>query len=217
MSTPPVRIAVASDFAAVADGIARFLLPMAELVTVGDPVPTGAPVPLNVDIVLYDTFGRTRPDGTALAELVARPEVRCVAVHAFDAEDEQVDRLLEAGARGVLSKSMSSRSLAASLVDLAAGEQVIARSGGVGRATREERGWPGQELGLSEREAEVVVLAAVGQRNAEIAAVLAVSVDTVKTHLARSFRKLDVHNRTALSALVHTSAAFGRLPAPAIR
>ncbi|MEZ5180465.1 MAG: response regulator transcription factor [Acidimicrobiales bacterium] len=115
----------------------------------------------------------------------------------------------------MLSKAAPPRHLADALRSIADGAEPPAAPAGVGRATREERGWPGQQLGLSEREAEVVALAALGHRNREIAGALDVSVDTVKTHLARSFRKLDVHNRTALSALVHTSAEFRRTPAPA--
>jgi two-component system, NarL family, response regulator LiaR len=51
------------------------------------------------------------------------------------------------------------------------------------------------ELGISSREMEVLQLMAGGYSNQEIAAQLFVSPNTVKTHLARLFEKLDVGKR----------------------
>ena len=51
-------------------------------------------------------------------------------------------------------------------------------------------------LGISEREHEVLQLLAAGHSNREIAERLHVSPNTVKTHLARLYEKLDVSRRT---------------------
>lgn len=51
-------------------------------------------------------------------------------------------------------------------------------------------------LGISKREHEVLELMAQGLSNQEIADKLFVSVNTVKTHLANLFIKLDVSRRT---------------------
>lgn len=51
------------------------------------------------------------------------------------------------------------------------------------------------ELGISTREMEVLALMAAGFSNQEIAAQLFVSPNTVKTHLARLFEKLEVGKR----------------------
>lgn len=214
---PPARIAIVSDFDEVGAGIARFLAPYATQVAVVATLAPGSLPAEPVDVVLCDLFGRAEIADSELDALASCDAVGAVAVYAFDPSDALVERARAAGARGIVSKAMPASALAAALVALAGGEDVVAPGTGVGRATREVRGWPGHELGLSEREAEVAVLAAVGHRNSEIAEALAVSIDTVKTHLARSFRKLGVHNRTALSALVHTHAAFRRLPVPARR
>lgn len=50
--------------------------------------------------------------------------------------------------------------------------------------------------GLSDREREVLVLIADGKSNAEIAATLFVSVNTIKTHVANIYAKLGVRRRT---------------------
>ena len=52
------------------------------------------------------------------------------------------------------------------------------------------------ELGLSERELEVLHELAAGRSNKEIAAELNVSPNTVKTHVARLFEKLGAKRRT---------------------
>jgi DNA-binding CsgD family transcriptional regulator len=51
-------------------------------------------------------------------------------------------------------------------------------------------------LGITEREAEVLGLLAAGRSNKEIAQSLAVSPNTVKTHVARLFEKLEASRRT---------------------
>jgi DNA-binding NarL/FixJ family response regulator len=51
-------------------------------------------------------------------------------------------------------------------------------------------------LGVSEREFEVLELLADGRSNKEIAGKLAVSPNTVKTHVARLYEKLEVSRRT---------------------
>ena len=61
---------------------------------------------------------------------------------------------------------------------------------------------------LSPREEEVLRYVATGLRNAEVAEKLAISEETVKTHLNRIFRKLGVRDRVELALY----AARGALP-----
>lgn len=51
------------------------------------------------------------------------------------------------------------------------------------------------DFGLSEREAEVLRWVAAGKTNAEIGSILDISSFTVKNHMQRVFKKLDVLNR----------------------
>jgi DNA-binding CsgD family transcriptional regulator len=51
-------------------------------------------------------------------------------------------------------------------------------------------------LGITEREFEVLKLLAAGRSNKEIAQALVVSPNTVKTHVARLFEKLEAARRT---------------------
>lgn len=54
-----------------------------------------------------------------------------------------------------------------------------------------------QALGLTVREAEVLLWVAQGKSNADIAAILGMAEKTVKTHLGSVFEKLGVESRTA--------------------
>jgi DNA-binding CsgD family transcriptional regulator len=50
-------------------------------------------------------------------------------------------------------------------------------------------------LGLSPRECEILALLASGQSNKEMARALGISPNTIKTHVARVYEKLEVPNR----------------------
>jgi DNA-binding CsgD family transcriptional regulator len=52
-----------------------------------------------------------------------------------------------------------------------------------------------RSLGLTTRECEILSHLASGQSNKELARTFAISPNTVKTHLARVFEKLEVQNR----------------------
>lgn len=52
-----------------------------------------------------------------------------------------------------------------------------------------------RSLGLTARECEILELLASGQSNKELARSLAISPNTVKTHLARVYEKLEVERR----------------------
>jgi len=54
-----------------------------------------------------------------------------------------------------------------------------------------------RSLGLSPRECEILDLLASGQSNKELARTLGISPNTVKTHVARVYEKLEVQKRVA--------------------
>lgn len=56
---------------------------------------------------------------------------------------------------------------------------------------------PLESLGITAREAEVLLWVAQGKANADIAAILGCAENTVKVHLARIFEKLGFENRNA--------------------
>lgn len=59
-----------------------------------------------------------------------------------------------------------------------------------------------QAYGLTAREARIAVLIGCGMGNPEVAAMLGISINTVRTHLARCFDKMGVRSQGALIRLV---------------
>lgn len=204
----PLRVAVANDFEIVIAGLAAMLdrhpgIVVVDMFIVGEETPHEP-----IDIVLYDAFGREGIDGPQLSTLVSTQNVHHVAVFTLSWADSLTQSALGYGVSGVLSKSLRSEDLAARLHEIADGTIVIAPppngrvSSGLGRD------WPGRSFGLSEREAETLVLLAQGLRNGEIARALYVSEDTVKTHLKRAYRKVGVANRAQATNVVLRHPSF---------
>lgn len=77
------------------------------------------------------------------------------------------------------------------------------------RPAREPRGWSDV---LTSREQDVVSLAISGASNKSIGLALSISEGTVKQHLNNIFRKLDVVNRTEMTARALSSAPTPRSP-----
>ena len=201
-------MALVNDYELVVAGLVTMLDAYADRIEVADAVLIGEPIDHDVDVALYDSFGRDGLEHAQLEKLLGQPEVRQVVIYSFTVDPSAVQAAMDAGASGYLSKASPAAQLVDQLERVARGQRVVEPAVGSGRRDRARRGWPGQDLGLSEREAEVVALAVMGRRNADIAMALFVSIDTVKTHLARSFRKLGVHNRTELASLVHRKSSF---------
>ena len=66
-----------------------------------------------------------------------------------------------------------------------------------------------ETLGITEREVEVLELVARGKSNKEIGETLFVSLNTVKTHLANLYGKLEVSRRTQA---IQKARALGIIP-----
>ena len=188
------RVAVVNDYELVVRGVAGMLAPFEHRIEVADAIVIDAPVHNGpVDVALYDTFGRPNVERDSVERLVRAPEIGRVAIYSFDQSEDEL-QAAPAATRSSWSTSAPGQLASAT--------------------TRSDREWPGQELGLSEREAEVAVLAALGQRNVDIGQSLCIGVDTVKTHLGRAFRKVGVRNRTELSVLLRDHPTFRRLAMP---
>jgi DNA-binding NarL/FixJ family response regulator len=112
-----------------------------------------------------------------------------------------------AGADGFISKALPAQEIARALVRVARGELVVAAPS-TPRAPSATLDWPAKDEGLTERESQVLVLAAEGLSNREIAAALYLSAETVKAHLRQIFRKLGVRNRVEATNYVRSATSF---------
>ena len=158
------------------------------------------------------------PDGSGLAlirELAAEPprdgrEPATCIVHTVYDDDDRLVAALEAGATGYLVKGDSPAVLQGRIRAALAGEPLLSPAiarrvlrtfiGSVA-PTATVPPMPESAAGLSPRELEVVQQIARGQTVAEVARALAVSDNTVKTHLKSIYTKLGANTRVrALAA-----------------
>ncbi|CAA9421367.1 Chemotaxis response regulator protein-glutamate methylesterase CheB [uncultured Rubrobacteraceae bacterium] len=149
------------------------------------------------DVIVLDVEMPVMGGQVALQKLLdLSPPPRVVVVTVF-ADESHVRELLGLGASAYLTKSAPMRDLISTVRSVAAG----------GREGRGEddvimfvpRGAFGQddpkESGLSGREAEVLLRAARGEGNRQIAKSLYLSERTVKRHLSNVYEKMGVHSR----------------------
>lgn len=202
----PVRVVLADDHRAVRRSL-RLLLDVAEDVEVvaeADDLPSALrhvrghrPHVLVIDLGL--------PNGGSV-ETISRlreraPETEIVVLTMQDSP-VFAEKVLGAGARGLVLKEHADTELVDAVLAAGRGEQYVTPRVSAGlQALR--RGLSGD--GLSEREVEVLRLIALGHTSAEIAAMLHLSRRTVESHRAHIHRKLGVRTRADL-----VSYALGR-------
>jgi DNA-binding NarL/FixJ family response regulator len=128
------------------------------------------------------------------------PATAVLILTAYD-DDPYIFALLEAGAAGYLLKNVRGRDLIEAIRAVNAGESVlhpaIARKV-IDRFARPSSE-PTEEGGLdqlTEREMEVLKLAAKGMSNRDIALYLSLSIRTIQAHLSTVFSKMQVGSRT---------------------
>ena len=141
-------------------------------------------------------------DGLAVLDAIQRDRLptRVVVVSAYD-DSESVYRAISAGARAYVVKVSSGAEVCDAVAAVARGETLIPDElqAGLAREIRLRRDVPDRPA-LSDREIEVLRVAAEGGGAAEIGERLHISPATVKTHLAHIYEKLEVPDRTAAVA-----------------
>ncbi|ORM32244.1 response regulator transcription factor [Williamsia sp. 1135] len=201
-----IRVLIVDDHPVVREGLQGMLESEVDLEVVGD---TGSgdeaillAADLHPDVVLMD-LRMPGTDGVAATVAIRSrlPEVNVVVLTTYDS-DADILRAIEAGAAGYLLKDTSRALLADAIRSAARGETVLTPAV-AGRLLGHSR-----RPALTEREVGVLQCVARGMTNADIGAELHISEATVKTHLIRTFNKLDVSDRTAA---VTTAMTLGYL------
>jgi DNA-binding NarL/FixJ family response regulator len=163
------------------------------------------------DVVLMDIRMR-RMDGLAATRAVnALPVPPKVLVLTTYDLDEYVFEALAAGASGFLLKEGSPQEIINAVRVVAKGDVMLSPGTTrklvghfvAARANPRRQRAESKLPSLSTREREVVTAVAQGKSNAEIAGELFLSEATVKTHITRTFAKLDVTNRVQLTIFAY--------------
>lgn len=193
----PMRLALMNDYEVVVLGLARMFeqyQDRVEIVELDASVTAQEPV----DIAMYDTFSMAQADGDDLDEAIANPNIDRLVVYTWNLDDDLIAAALRKGARGYLAKSLPAAELVAALERVRRGEVVVIDGDDPRSVAASSVGgdWPGRDEGLTNREAEVIALITQGMSNREIAEQTHLSINSVKSYIRSSYRKMGVSSRT---------------------
>ncbi len=167
------------------------------------------------DVVVMDIRMPGIDGLTATADICSRPELsttRILVLTTFE-NDRNVAKALRAGASGFLGKDVSADVLLSSIRTIAAGDSLLSPIATRALITRflaipdtdDFLALPGLLGALTEREREVMALAAHGKSNAEIADELVLSPLTIRSHIQRAMTKLHARDRAQLVVIAYQS------------
>ncbi len=214
----PIRIVIVDDHRIVREGLRAMLDGVRELEIVGEAEDLDRALVViaqtRPDVVLLDLRLQRSSGLDACRTITERhPEVHVVFLTVY--EDEQyIFEALRAGARGYMLKKATPEDIVRILQAVMSGEVVVDPALG-GRialraaALRAGKSWPGAELGLTQREGEVLAHLVRGLDNREIGQALFISEDTVKTHVKAILRKLGARDRAQAVAIALRGGLLG--------
>ena len=196
-----IRVVLAEDHESVRQGLRLLLETKNDIEIVADAangrVALDRVKALKPDVAVLD-LAMPEMNGLAATKAIKRaaPQVNVVALTRH-ADDAYVQELLSAGASGYVLKQSPIEELLKAIRAVAAGDRyldstLVARNAKayLSRYSSEPSRPP-----ITDREASVLRLMAIGHSNKEIAGALEIAVKTVEVHKANAMRKLNLRGR----------------------
>jgi DNA-binding NarL/FixJ family response regulator len=200
-----IKILLADDHVLVREGTRQLLEQESDLEVVAEAGDGEEAVRLtkqtHPDVALVD-IAMPKLNGIEATKQIKEisPATAVLILSAYD-DDQYVFALLEAGAAGYLLKNVRGRELVEAVRSVFAGESVLHPV--IARKVIDRLNLPAGQTSegsaeplLTDRELEVLNLAAKGLSNKDIADQLYLSARTVQAHLSAIFSKLEVGSRT---------------------
>jgi DNA-binding NarL/FixJ family response regulator len=193
-SESPIRVFSVDDHPLLREGITALVNSQPDMVLVSQAATGAEAIQLYKeqlpDVTLLDL---RLPDMSGIDVLIAIrsqfPEARIIMLTTFEG-DVEIQRALQAGARGYLLKNMPPTELLDVIRQVHAGKKRIPPE--IASQLLEHF----SDEVLTEREIEVLKQVAEGNRNREIAERLFISEETVKVHIKHIMEKLGASDRT---------------------
>jgi DNA-binding NarL/FixJ family response regulator len=198
-----IRILLADDHAVVRDGVRALLEKQTDMAVVAEAADGREAAQLAEellpDVVVMD-IGMPNLNGIDATRriLAAHPQIG-VVILSMHQDESYVLRSLKAGAKGYLLKDSLRSDVLDAIRSVARGRSYLTRK--VSRMMQEDyiqemeqRGLEDSYDLLTDREREVLQLAAEGKPNKEIAAALGIGLTTVETHRTHILQKLGLHS-----------------------
>jgi DNA-binding NarL/FixJ family response regulator len=204
-----IRVVIADDHTVVRKGIRDLLSDEDDIAVVGEArnghEAVDLATALQPDVVVMDIAMPELTGVEATRQIRAQaPDVRVLVLTAYD-DDPYIYSLLDAGATGYILKTAESREIVRAVRATAAGQSALDPAVAPRLIARLTKPAAGGDT-LTERDLDVLRLAARGQTNKQIGAELAISDRTVQNHLANIYAKLGVASRTeAVTAALQRS------------
>jgi two-component system, NarL family, response regulator LiaR len=207
----PIQVALVNDYEIVLAGLRALLKPSEREIHVVE-IDIKKQPRRRVDVSLLDTYGEAVSLGDRVRNLSANPRAGTIVIFSFSDHPQAVRHAMGAGAQGFISKAVPAQEIIDGVVAAARGERVILARSSQRAAIDGTLRWPGREIGLTERESELLSLLSTGMTNRELGGHLYVSENTVKTQLRHLYAKLNVRNRAQAASLAGQGILGDRRP-----
>jgi DNA-binding NarL/FixJ family response regulator len=198
--TPPIRVSIVEDDAGIRESLAilingsvgfRCISTFANAETAMKLLPVDWP-----DVVLMDINLPNMSGIECLSKLKAlRPALQIIMLTVY-ADNDKIFDSLKAGASGYLLKQTPPVEILAAIVDVHRGGSPISSSIARKLVQHFQQQRSSTAEALSGREIEILEVIAKGHHNKEVAELLGISVETVRSHLRHIYEKLHVSSRT---------------------
>lgn len=208
-SETPIRVLIVDDHMIVRQGLQLIFETEGNVEVVGEAengrIGAALAAELEPDIILMD-LQMPEMDGLSAVKaiLAEKPESKIIILTTFN-EDELMYKCLQAGAKGFLLKDTGRAALMHTIEAAMRGETLLNQEV-MQKLLAFSQAKPASAAShdvLSERELEVLLAAAEGSTNQQIALQLGISERTVRAHLTSVYNKFGVSSRGA--AIAHAA------------